>query len=290
MKKKRKYKFFVKHPLLTKVMRYLLVFILICFTLYIILGILLFFNTDRFVYHPTKDDFYSCDKLKEFTKEEYNGTRFYYRDAVDDQTVMVYYHGNGGSACDRHYLTGGFNRIGVRIIFVEYSGYANDTQSPSKELLLQDVHNVNNFIKSKNIPNIAVVGESLGSAMASYHSSIEKNVYSVILVAGFDSIQNIAESRYLKYYPLNLYDYDNYDNIQYLQNYTKRLVMIHGSLDENIPIIHAKRLYESTPASEKAFIEHQNAKHNELYRYFDTYRAIRAGVNEENLNQFILLN
>ena len=288
--KKRKFKIFIKHPLITKVFKKLTYFILFCFVLYILLGIILFFNTDRFVYHPTNEDFYSCEKLPEFTKEEFNGTRFFYRDAIDDSTVMVYYHGNQGSACDRFYLTNGFQRIGVRMIFVEYTGYAGDDIKPSKELLLNDVHNIKKFIESKKINKTAVVGESLGSAMASYHSSIDNNVYSVILVAGFDSVQSIAENRYLKYYPINYFKFDNYDNTKYLKDYNKRLVMIHGKLDNNIPIYHAKRLYNLTPAKEKLFIEHENAKHNDLYQYFNTYRAIRHGITGDSIDNFIYLN
>jgi esterase/lipase len=289
MKKKRKFKFIIWHPHLTTLAKIIISFIIICISSYLMLGIILYFNTDRLVYHPTNDDFYQCEGFKEFTKEEFNGTRFFYRDAIKTDTVLVYYHGNGGSACDRSYLSYGFNRIGVKQIFVEYSGYANDDVKPSKKILENDVININKFIKKENITNIAVIGESLGTALASYHASIEDNVYSAILVAPFDSIRSIAENRYLKFYPIQYFIFDNYDNTIYLQNYTKKLIMVHGGQDQNIPIYHAKKLYNATITEDKVFIEFPFAKHNDLYRYFDTYRAIRVGVNNQSLDQFKLI-
>ncbi len=282
---KKKFRFFIWNKYFSFIASFFLVFIFICFILYVLLGILLYFNTDRFLYHPNNQDFFLCSQFENFTKESFNGTRFFYKD-IGSNTTLVYYHGNGGTACDRSYLAERFDRLEVNLLFVEFSGYANDVKEPSKELLLNDVRNIEGFINVENISNVSVIGESLGTALASYHSTINDNVYSLILVAPFDSVYNVARNRYLKYYPIGFYTFDNYDNIKYLENYSKKLIIIHGSSDMNIPILHAVTLYEAVPTNDKVFIEYRGARHNDLYRYFDTYRAIRAGVQNESLEEF----
>ena len=253
-------------------------FILICLSLYVLLGVLLYFNTDRFLYHPNGEDFYECDGFENFSRGEFNGTRFYFNFEEESDKILVYYHGNGGTACDRTYLAQRFKRFGINLLFVEYSGYANDTRKPSKELLLNDAVNMKKYLDYTNHTNIVVLGESLGTAIALHHSYVDDNVYSVVILAGFDSIKNIAENRYLKYYPVSLYDYDNYDNMNYLQNYSGKLIMIHGTLDENIPIQNARNLYETATTKDKKFEEYNYAKHDDLFRYYYTYQLIREGI------------
>ena len=89
------------------------------------------------IYYPDNQDFYGCEGFKDYEKINFNGTRFYLFEQSD--SVLVYYHGNAGSACDRSFLKDIFEQSNHTLVFVEYAGYSNDTKKPSVVLFLKDV-------------------------------------------------------------------------------------------------------------------------------------------------------
>lgn len=271
---------FIKHPIVY--------FIQMVFTtviggftiLFLFFGIILFFNTDKFLYHPTNENFYDCTELQEYQKIKHNSTRFYFKENKNSSYAIIYYHGNRGTACGRSYLKKFYSQFNENIIFAEYSGFAGDNIKPSKQLLLQDTKNIQHFLDKKNITKITLIGESLGTAIASYHTTHTNKIESLILIAPFDSVENVAKNSYLKYYPHAIYDYDNYDNIEYLKNYNKELIIIHGDKDRNIPIIRAQNLFNNTNSPKKEFFTIKGSTHNTLYDHYKTFDAIKYGIAE----------
>lgn len=287
MTKKRisSFSFKTKNSVLRKTQLVLFFFIVFCFSIYALVGAMLFFFQDRFLYHPSSDDFFDCEGFENYTKKVYNNTRFYSRERSDTGKVIVYYHGNGGSTCDRAYLAWRFERQRTSLLFVEYAGYGGDLNDPSIDLLLQDAKNMNSYIENMYFNDTIVIGESLGTGVASYHASLG-NVDKLILVAPFYSTLELARNKYL--YPDFLVNIDDYTNNIWLSNYTKKLGVIHGKFDRNIPIEDAYKLYFSVPSKDKRFYEIPYAKHNDVYRYWDTYRAISDVVDrDENLGVLI---
>ncbi len=230
--------------------------------LYILFGFYLFFSQKSILYHPDNQDFKRCSGFKDYQKLEANGTRFYFKEGQGDD-VIVYYHGNAGSACDRSYARAVFEQSDASLIFVEYAGYSNDDVNPSEELILNDVENIHNYIYEKDYEEVTVYGQSIGSGAASYHAGLG-DVENLILVSPFSSLEKVAQSKYV-IYPASILLTKEYDNVKWLKDYHGRLLIIHGDSDSIIPEKFSKELYQSIPSLEKEYILIEERGHNDIW-------------------------
>jgi len=228
------------------------------------------------VYYPDKQDFDLCQGFKDSQKINFNGTRFYYKQNSDK--LIIFYHGNAGSACNRSFLKDFFEENDYSYIFVEYAGYSNDSKKPTKKLLLQDVENVNNFIKDLNYSELVLAGESIGTGLASYHSTLTK-ADKLFFVAPFSSIADVGQ-RHFFLYPVKLLLKENYDNELWLQDFKEKIMIIHGNKDGIIPMRLSKKLYESISTIKKKYVEIDGAGHNDIYRYEEVWNNMKDFFNE----------
>jgi len=238
---------------------------------YISFGAYLTLNQERIVYQPFPQDFDSCAALPDAERVTFNGTRMYvYK--TDKQTVILY-HGNAGSACDRALYANLFSQAGYGYILVEYAGYSNDPLPPTHNRIKNDVRNVIAYTQTEEITSITLVGESLGTAVASYHTSLQAPE-KLLLISAFTDLTDIAGDRFW-FYPTSLMVDNAFDNVTALQNYTGATLFIHGGNDTLSPIKLATQLYGSLP-SDKKFVTIPGAGHNNLFAHQETYDAIAA--------------
>jgi len=236
---------------------------------YVGFGLLLFFAQAKFIYFPSDQDFDACPYFSDSKKKNINGTRFYYKN--NSEKLIVFYHGNAGSACDRAFLKDTFSNSGYSYIFVEYAGYSNDLQKPSQERIMRDVENINTFLKSSGHKEVVLAGESLGASLAVYHSSIS-NENKLLLISPFFSFEDAIRSHY-PVYPVSWMLRDKYESNLWL-NDIRKVQIIHGSVDTILPISGSKKLFGEMPVLEKKFVEVSGANHNDIYNFPETFSAI----------------
>ncbi len=230
--------------------------------IYCFFGLFLFFSQKSMLYYPDNQDFESCDRFSDYQKINFNGTRFYYKQGSLD-SVIVYYHGNAGSACDRGYFKSFFEQSNSSIIFVEYTGYSNDNIKPSRDLILQDVDNINNFVKENYFKNVIVYGQSIGSGAASYHSFIG-DVNSLILVGSFSNLEDVVRSKYI-IYPTSILLREKYNNIKWLQNFEGNIIILHGDNDQVIPHRFSQKLFNEIATEKKEYVLIEGKGHNDIW-------------------------
>lgn len=225
---------------------------------YVLFGLYLYFSQQAMLYYPTAQDFDACEGFRDYEKVVHNGTRFYYRNG--SERVIVYYHGNAGSACDRSLLKGFFEQFGASLLFVEYAGYANDNVGPSRERILADVRNVHAYVQRH--AQVTVYGQSIGAGAASYHASLG-GVDALVLVGAFSRLRDVAQSTFPIYPSLLLRE--EYDSVRWLRAYEGRLLVLHGAEDTIIPPRFSERLYETVPAEAKEYVLIEGRGHNDVW-------------------------
>lgn len=275
-----------KYHIKTKKKEYIFLltnFIGILLLVYLLFFIFMIIFQDEFLYHPSSKNFLDCDGFENYQREEFNSTRFYYKELKGSDRVIIYYSGNSGRACDRSPLTRVYEGYQASVIFVEYSGYGGDNQTPSLALLQQDVLNIIEFTKSYS--SVFVVGESLGSSLASFHS-LNRNVELVLLLAPFYSTPSLGQEVF-PFYPVSFLSIENYDTASWLENYQNRLVIIHGKEDKNIPYTQAVTLYQRVNSKDKHLFLLSTARHNNLYNFMDTRRIIRFAFTNRTFSDSI---
>ncbi len=241
----------------------------ILFATYFFFGVFLFFFQGKIMYSPGGQSFDYCLEFSEAEKVNHNGTRFYYYDQSDK--LVIYYHGNAGTACDRSFIKDYFRGEGYSYIFVEYAGYAGEETEPSKNLILKDAENIADYLKENKYRQIVVAGRSIGTAPALYQGALT-GVDSAVLITPFDTMKNVARYHY-SMYPSFL-TRENYNNIENLEN-IENLLVIHGDKDRIVPIHLGKNLFESADAQNKKFIEIRDGNHNDVMTKIESYMALK---------------
>jgi len=230
--------------------------------IYLFFGLFLFFSQKSMLYYPDNQDFENCSGFNDYQKLNFNGTRFYYKQGPLDN-VVVYYHGNAGSACDRSYFKSFFEQSNSSVIFVEYAGYSSDDIKPSKKLILRDVDNINGFIKENSFKNVIVYGQSIGSGAASYHSFVG-DVNSLILVGSFSSLEDIVQSKYI-IYPASILLREKYNNVKWLQGFEGNVIILHGDSDQAIPHRFSQKLFNEITTEKKEYVLINGKGHNDIW-------------------------
>jgi uncharacterized protein len=230
--------------------------------IYVLFGIYLFLDQKSMIYFPDNRDFEKCSGFNDYEKRNYEGTRFYYKAGKKD-TVIVHYHGNAGSACDRSFLKSTFEKLNNSVIFVEYAGYSNDSRKPSISLILKDVENVRKFIQENKFKKVIVFGQSIGSGPASYQAFLG-NVNSLILVTPFSSMKDLVQSQY-KIYPASLLLTEKYNNVKWLQSFVGNLIILHGDSDLAIPNYFSRKLFDAVPTEDKEYVLINGKGHYDIW-------------------------
>lgn len=248
----------------------LLIFVSIPILLYLGFGLLLYFNQSDFIYYPNDQNFDSCKNFDETEKLSLNGTRAYFKRNSD--RIVVFYHGNAGSACDRVFIKNIFEKANYSFLLVEYTGYSGDLNKPGKEAIFKDVENVRDFLKNEKFSETVLMSESIGCAFASYHASISE-FDRLLLISPFNKMTELAGEKF-SFFPVSLILKDKYNNEDLLAD-KKNITIIHGDKDNVIPIYHSKKLFSAIKSNEKEFISIEGAGHNDMYNSSKVIKIIK---------------
>jgi uncharacterized protein len=248
---------------------------LIIFSLwYIAMCAYLYFQQHSLIYFPDTSRFEQCANFIDAQKIVHNGTRMYYKD--NGNRLAIFYHGNAGTACESRKMKDFLEEQGYSYLFVEYAGYANDPRKPSMGLILQDVRNAAGFAKAKHPKKVVVIGESLGSGAASYHTFIASPDAAVLIVP-FNSFRGLAKEKY-PLFPVSSLLTETYDNGKWLERYQGNVLIIHGDADTTISQRHSRELFSLLPSKNKTYASIEGADHNSVYDSKKTWDALREAM------------
>ena len=250
---------------------------------YIFYGVLIYVKQDGLLYYPDQTPFADCVDVSPATMVDMNGTRGYFYQNGTSTKLAVLYHGNADRACGRAFYRTAFEHAGYSWLIVEYAGYANDVDTkgnmrlPSTKRILDDVKNVDEWVRAQRPTTLAIVGESIGTGPASFHSS-RATPDALILLAPFDRLSLLAQELY-PLYPIAYMLREDYDNMMWAST-AGRVLIVHGDADTIIPIRYALNLFAHLPQEDKTFVTLPNVDHNESFGITQTQQAILKFLKE----------
>ncbi|MFT4283165.1 MAG: alpha/beta hydrolase [Candidatus Woesearchaeota archaeon] len=241
---------------------------------YVFFGFFIYFSQSSFIYFPSNQDFFDCSGFQGFDRVSYKDTNFYFLNK-SEQRVLVFYHGNAGSVCDRSPIANFFYDKDISLIFVEYAGYGDSSISPSKDLILGNVLDVGSFTDS--FSEVFVLGASIGSGPASFQAFSFDNVNKVFLVNPFDSLKSVARESFF-FYPVGFMLRENYDNVFWLEGFDGEVHIFHGEDDVTISPSHSYNLYNSLRDVNVSYILIEGASHNDIWSFFEFTDNLRSFI------------
>ena len=154
-----------------------------------------------------------------------------------------------------------------------YRGYGGSSGTPSESALFADALALFDHVRQSH-SDIAVVGRSLGSGVATYLAS-QRPVSRLVLVTPYDSIEALA-ARHYWFVPVRWLLRDKFLSVQYAPGVSAPTLLIAAGQDDQIPPGHASALLRSFRAGVATMRVIERAGHNTIDRSPD-YVALLAG-------------
>jgi uncharacterized protein len=173
-------------------------------------------------------------------------------------TVMIMY-GNGSTAigCE-HYVNDMQSVAAFDIFILEYPGYEDRPGSPSQGSLFNAADDAFRML-STNRP-IYLVGESLGSGVASYLAGTYSNkIAGAVLISPFNRLTDVAQNHYPQL-PVQQMLLDRFPSEEYLRHYRGKIGVTVDGRDTVVPEEFGLRLYNSYAGPKKLW-EFPNGGH-----------------------------
>jgi fermentation-respiration switch protein FrsA (DUF1100 family) len=170
----------------------------------------------------------------------------WYKAPQPGRTIVLYFHGNGGSLSLRHHRARLLTETGNGLLMVTYRGYPGSTGEPSEPGLRADARAAYDHLARRFPPTrIVIYGESLGSGVA-VRLATERGVAGLILDAPFTSAADVAKRVY-PFLPVDLLMKDPFRSIDLAGAVKAPVLVLHGELDPVVPIGFGERLFAALP-------------------------------------------
>lgn len=232
-------------------------------------------------WNPTRGE----DRFVEvqFQTEDHETLHGWWYPSRTTETTYLWFHGNAGNVTFFRENVEYLRDIPVQIFFFDYRGYGKSTGIPSEEGLYRDGRAAYDFVRDHfdiSSNQLLLLGQSLGGAIATSVAE-QKDCAGLILESTFTSIRELTRATLSIPY-LDRFFETEMNTMGRIQSVDVPLLLLHGTLDETVPIELGKKLYRH--ASEpKKFEEFEQAFHFDLMtsepeRYLQCHRGFVQNV------------
>ena len=243
------------------------------------LAIFLLLYQGRMIYFPrpyeSHDRVATDERLSEIDFKTAQGTqRAFYMASRDGSTpptaLWVVFSGNATCALDWRFFAEDYPDDGAGFLLLDYPGYGDSKGTPSPRSILDASNGALSALAahlSTDVPTLEsrlhTLGHSLGAA-ASLQFAVQHPVRRVVIVSPFTSLKDMAGR--VVGWPLKHVLIHNFDNRKRLDELAARpeppsVVVIHGAIDEIIPVQMGRELGSRHPSITK-YVEIPGGDHN----------------------------
>ena len=183
--------------------------------------------------------------------------------------VILYAHGNGEDIGPdlRDYLSA-FRDHGFAVYAFDYRGYGISDGQPNTCRAREDAEAAyQHLVRDRGIApeRIILYGQSLGAALALDLAARHNNVAGLVVESGF-----VTAFRVRTVYPL--FPLDKFRNNRRMREVHCPVMVMHGEIDNVIPIWHGRELYRLAPEPKLAYwpecAEHGNVRDTDERKYW----------------------
>ncbi len=179
--------------------------------------------------------------------------------------VTLFFHGNGEQLADVGLLGERLRRQGVSVLAVEYPGYGlAASQSPSEAGLFAAGEAAVALLRTRlavPVERTVITGHSLGTGVATEMARRGHGVR-LALVSPFTSMGAMAQ-RLAPFLPGERLIVDRYDSLARAPSIAMPTLLLHGDLDELIPVTMSRELVARFPHA--TLDEIAGAHHNDMF-------------------------
>ncbi len=187
---------------------------------------------------------------------------------AETRGTIVVFHGNGGTALDRAFYVQILGPMGYRVILAEYPAYGGRGGAVGEDSFARDARETIRLVREKYRGPLFLLGESLGCGVAAAAArDLAPAIEGIILITPWDTLAAVAKTKFPSFV-VSLLLRDNYDSMDNLKSFPKRVAVVGAERDELIPLNHADTLYRSLPQPKRMWII-PKAGHNDWLAFVD---------------------
>jgi pimeloyl-ACP methyl ester carboxylesterase len=201
-------------------------------------------------------------------------------------TIVVYFHGNCGTAADRLPLVSELRRSHAQlhdagVALVEYPGYGGDPEPPSEARLLPNALAVLDEVCRQFLgARIVILGRSLGTCIATYAAARRPElVDGLVLVSPFPSIPHVArQNAWVKWVPFEWLMASPFKASVWARDVACPVTIVHGDRDTLVPLALGKEQAQHFGAGKVRALHVLAGGHDSVDRHADFWPSIAAGL------------
>lgn len=187
-----------------------------------------------------------------------------------DAPTILFFHGNGEIVADYDQIGPMYQKVGLNFLVTDYRGYGWSSGTPNSSTLLEDALILYSKLKewlqvNDYTGSLYIMGRSLGSACAiEVARTKNEEIKGLIIESGFAETLPLAETLGLSIKQLGINEEDTFNNQNKMESITKPTFILHGRLDQLIPLWQAEKLMAASGARSKELQAVPGADHNTL--------------------------
>lgn len=235
------------------------IYALLCLAVYVFQSRLVYFPVRALAATPAAVGLRYEDVRLESTSG--NTLHGWYVPGTENARTILFLHGNAGNISDRLDSLEVFNRLGLNVLIIDYSGYGDSTGRPSEQQTYDDAMTAwRHLTVTRGLPpgRIVVFGRSLGGGVASWLAS-RVTPAALILESTFTSVPDLAK-KYYPIVPIRWLARIRYDSLSRMSSLRCPVLIAHSRDDELVPFAHGRALFAAARAP-KDFLEFKGS-HN----------------------------
>ncbi len=228
---------------------------------------------ERFIYFPEKfpkgayDQASSIPNLRDCWVTTEDGVKIHgwFAPAESSKATLLISHGNGGNISYRYLLMRSLQRHKFNVLMYDYRGYGRSEGSPDEEGIYKDGRAFYDYaltLPEVSPQRIVLWGTSLGGAVAT-DVATQRPAAGMILESTFTSGKDVAQILY-PFLPVAPFMHSKFNTIEKIKTLHLPLLVMHGDLDEILPIGLGRLLYAAAN-DPKEFYEIAGARHNDTF-------------------------
>ncbi len=254
-----------------------------------VVAFLLFFFQDEIIFQNKKlgKDFefrFDKDPYQETYEEYFIATEdgeklnaLLFRTKLKSKGLILYFHGNADNLMRWGRYSVDFTKLGYDILMPDYRGYGKSTGKPTERDLYKDALTVSQWTQKFLTPKkLIIYGRSLGSSVAS-NLATAVTPELLILETPFDELKGVVYEPLkplLKIFPLH----SNFSNRLFLPKVKCRKIIIHGTLDQVVPLTSALKL-KPLLGKDDLFVIVEGASHRNLRDFPAFHKTLADALN-----------
>ncbi|MGA2648317.1 MAG: alpha/beta hydrolase [Candidatus Sulfotelmatobacter sp.] len=232
--------------------------LLVVIGIYLIALLVAVFFSERLIFQPQQAGYRDNAAILKLTSSDGAKISATYLPNPDATFTVLFSHGNAEDIGDDEPLLERIRAAGFAVLAYDYQGYGTSEGKPTERHAYDDEDAAYNFlVQTMHIQptKIIALGRSVGSGPAAELAS-RRPVAGLILESAFTSAFRVMTR-------VSVFPFDRFDNLPKVKKVHRPVLIIHGTQDSVINVVHGRELFAAANEPKQALWV-EGANHNDV--------------------------